>query len=175
MTVTVDDTTYTLPATVDNEGNFSVTLPDDLIDNTDGSGSFDITVSVTDSAGNITTVTDTVDYTVDTSGPTSSTSSVTLDPIGTDGIINASEATQDQTISGTVTGEFNTDDAVTVSVGNNTYSANVDENGDFSVTVPGSVLAANNQVNVTATVSDDAGNTATITNSVPYTVDTDAT
>ncbi|WP_161569727.1 Ig-like domain-containing protein [Veronia nyctiphanis] len=100
---------------------------------------------------------------------------VTLDPVGADGFINADEATQNLTISGTVSGEFNANDAVTVSVGNNTYSANVDGDGNFSVTVPGSVLVDNEQVNVTATVSDDAGNTATITNSVPYTVDTDAT
>ncbi|WP_161569636.1 Ig-like domain-containing protein [Veronia nyctiphanis] len=162
VTVTVGDTTHTLPVNVDSEGNFSVTLPDDLIDSTDGSGSIDVTVSVTDSAGNVATITDTVDYTVDTSGPTSSTSSVTLNPIGTDGVINANESTQNLTVSGTVSGEFNANDAVTVSVGDNTYSANVDDNGNFSVTVPGSVLADNHQVNVTATVSDDAGNTAPI-------------
>ncbi|WP_408057245.1 hypothetical protein [Veronia nyctiphanis] len=62
--------------------------------------------------------------------------------------MNANEAAQDQTVSGTVSGEFNANDAVTVSVGNHTYSANVDEDGYFSVTVPGSVLATNSGVDV---------------------------
>ncbi|WP_408057246.1 Ig-like domain-containing protein [Veronia nyctiphanis] len=91
--------------------------------------------------------------------------------MGADGIINANEAAQNQIVSGSVSGEFNTNDVVTVSVGNNTYSANVEENGNFSVTVPGSVLAAHSAITVTVTATDASGNSGNISTTETYYVE----
>ncbi|MCG8711135.1 Ig-like domain-containing protein, partial [Brenneria sp. 4F2] len=65
-------------------------------------------------------------------------------------------------------------DAVTVRVGNETYQTTVNGDGNWSVNVPGSVLAGNSTVNATVTTADAAGNTTTTNASHDYGVDTTA-
>ncbi|MCO7068765.1 Ig-like domain-containing protein, partial [Vibrio paracholerae] len=62
--------------------------------------------------------------------------------ITADDIINAEEAGQQIPVSGTVTGEFNKGDIVTLTVNNTQYTGEVDADGRFTILVAGSDLAA---------------------------------
>ncbi|WP_155858561.1 Ig-like domain-containing protein, partial [Acinetobacter sp. NRRL B-65365] len=127
----------------------------------------------TDAAGNSSTVTDTQTYTVDTTGPDNSTTTITINPIAGDGIVDSSEAATDQTISGTVTGEYTVGDVVTVNVNGVDITTTVQTGGLWSVTVDGGqlVLDADSTINVSITATDAAGNTGTVTADASYTVD----
>ncbi|MBA5202075.1 Ig-like domain-containing protein, partial [Pectobacterium aroidearum] len=64
-------------------------------------------------------------------------------------------------------------DAVTVKVGTETYQTTVNADGKtWSVNVPGSVLAANDDVSASVTTRDPAGNVTTANTSHAYGVDT---
>ena len=57
--------------------------------------------------------------------------------------MNASESGGTLAVSGTVAGEFNAGDAVTLSVDGPNYTGTVNGAGVFSINVPGAKLAAN--------------------------------
>src|SRR5690606_29780178 len=97
------------------------------------------------------------DYTVDTEV----SASITIDTIAGDDIVNAAESGADVTVSGTVGGDVAEGDTVTVTVGENSYEAQVGAGGTWSVAIAGSVLAANGQVGASVTTTDGAGNSAT--------------
>jgi len=147
IAITVTDSagnSQTFNATVDINGNFSADVPNDMVD-----GSYTVTVSATDDAGNTTSTTDT--GTLDTSAP-----SLTLDAQGT-----ISDATP--TISGTT--DLPTGATVTLTVtdseGNvQNFTALVDGNGNFTADVPTSL--AEGEYTVSATATDENGNSATV-------------
>ncbi|APD89099.1 Ig-like domain repeat protein [Alteromonas mediterranea] len=147
IAITVTDSagnSQTFNATVDINGNFSADVPNDMVD-----GSYTVTVSATDDAGNTTSTTDT--GTLDTSAP-----SLTLDAQGT-----ISDATP--TISGTT--DLPTGATVTLTVtdseGNvQSFTALVDGNGNFTADVPASL--AEGEYTVSATATDENGNSATV-------------
>ncbi|WP_262779360.1 Ig-like domain-containing protein, partial [Acinetobacter courvalinii] len=114
VTLVINGVTYT--ATVDAAtGNWTADVAgSDLL--ADGDKTIDATATFTDAAGNSSTVTDTQVYTVDTTGPDNSTTTITINPIAGDGIVDSGEAATNQTISGTVTGEYTVGDVVTVNV-----------------------------------------------------------
>lgn len=95
------------------------------------------------------------EYSVDTTAPT-----VTLNTISGDNILNAAEAAQDLTLSGTSTAEAG--QTVTVAFNGNTYTAQVQADGSWTLDVPAADLAgiADGNATVTASVSDKAGNPA---------------
>ena len=66
---------------------------------------------------------------------------VTINAVATDDIINAAEAGSVQTISGQVTGAA-AGDTVTVTLGGNTYTATVQANLSWSVSVPAADIQA---------------------------------
>ena len=114
-----------------------------------------------DAAGNSTTATDTEDYSVDTDAPTAS---ITLDPnITPDDVINASEAGSDIAITGTVGGDVQDGDTVTLTVNGNTYTGTV-SGGAFSIAVPGAQLVADadSVIDASVTTEDAAGNSTNI-------------
>ncbi|WP_114403762.1 Ig-like domain-containing protein, partial [Kushneria phyllosphaerae] len=80
----------------------------------------------------------------------------------------------DVSITGRSGGDAAAGDTVTVSVGGQNYSATVGQNGAFSVTVPGSVLASAGANSVSASVShtDAAGNVGSAETTRDYAVDT---
>ncbi len=128
----------------------------------------------TDTAGNSTTVTDSEDYGVDTAAPELT---ITLDAnITDDDVINAAEAKVNIPVSGTVRGEFNEGDTVTLTVNNVKYTGQVDAAGRFTILVAGSDLAADSDKTIDASVTstDTAGNSTTVTDSEDYGVDTAA-
>ncbi|MFM5239961.1 VWA domain-containing protein, partial [Aeromonas veronii] len=66
-------------------------------------------------------------------------------------------------------------DTVTLTIGGNTYTGEVQAGNTFSINVPGSVLAANSNVQASVTATDDNGNSATAETDRGYTVDTPPT
>ncbi|HGG8763790.1 TPA: Ig-like domain-containing protein [Enterobacter cloacae] len=148
--VTLGGKTYT--ATVDANGDWTTTVPAaDLSSLKDGDAS--VQVSVTNVNGNSASAGR--EYSVDTSAPT-----VTLNTISGDNILNAAEAAQDLTLSGTSTAEAG--QTVTVAFNGNTYTAQVQADGSWTLDVPAADLAgiADGNATVTASVSDKAGNPA---------------
>ncbi|MFM5140523.1 retention module-containing protein, partial [Aeromonas rivipollensis] len=155
----------TLTTTVNPDGSFSVDVETPLPD-----GGYDVTASVTDPAGNTGTAAD--DGSVDSTAPALA---ITLDAnITDDDIINAAETDQQIPVSGTVRGEFNEGDTVTLTVNNVKYTGQVDANGRFTILVAGSDLVADGDKTIDASVTstDAAGNSTTATDTEGYEVDT---
>ncbi|WP_418250933.1 Ig-like domain-containing protein [Enterobacter hormaechei] len=148
VTVTFGGKTYT--AKVDADGNWTATVPSaDLAGLKDGDAS--VQVSVTNAHGNSASAGR--EYSVDATAPT-----VTIDTVAGDNVINGSEAAAGVDISGTTTAEVG--QTVTVTLGGNSYTAQVQQGGVWSVNVPGTDLSAlaDNGYTVQASVSDAAGN-----------------
>ncbi len=161
VTITFGGKNYT--ATVDAEGKWTATVPSaDLTGLKDGDAS--VQVSVTNVNGNSASAGR--EYSVDATAP-----SVTINTIATDDILNASEAQSDLAISGTSTAEAG--QTVTVSLNGKDYTTTVSANGSWTLNVPAADLAGltDGSVTVTASVSDKAGNPA----SVDHTLTVDVT
>ncbi|HDR1954709.1 TPA: Ig-like domain-containing protein [Enterobacter hormaechei] len=161
VTISLNGRIYT--TTVDDSGNWTYTVPSaDLGSLKDGDAS--VQVSVTNVNGNSASAGR--EYSVDATAP-----SVTINPIATDDILNASEAQSDLAISGTSTAEAG--QTVTVSLDGKDYTATVSANGNWTLNVPAADLAGltDGSVTVTASVSDKAGNPA----SVDHTLTVDVT
>ncbi|EJY0885125.1 Ig-like domain-containing protein, partial [Vibrio cholerae] len=158
----------TLSATVDKDGNYSVDVTTPLAE-----GSYKADASVTDKAGNTGIATD--NGSVDTTAPVDL--AITLDAsITDDDVINAAEAGLQIPVSGTVTGEFNEGDIVTLTVNSKPFTGPVNADGRFTILVAGRDLAADSDRTIDASVTstDAAGNSATATDSEGYGVDTQA-
>ncbi|MFV1450312.1 Ig-like domain-containing protein [Maribacter sp. HS] len=168
VTLTVDGTDYT--GTVDAAGDYSIDVPGSKLA-ADPDTTVDGNVNTTDTAGNSATATDTQVYSVDTVAPVIT---LNIDDITADNILNATEAAADVTVTGTVSGDFNTGDTVTLTVDGTDYTGTVDAAGDYSIDVPGSKLAADGDTTVdgSVTTTDTAGNSATATDTQVYSVDT---
>ncbi|XTZ40198.1 Ig-like domain-containing protein [Salmonella enterica] len=157
ITVTLNGASYT--ATTDASGNWSVTVPDTAVGAL-GESLYTVTATVTDTVGNSGSASHTVQ--VDSMLP-----GVTISVIAGDDIINAAEVAADQTISGTVTNAA-AGDTVTVTVGGNSYTATVQADLSWSVTVPSADLTAlgNGDLTVSASVTNAQGNSGSGTRDV---------
>ncbi|QWL78547.1 retention module-containing protein [Aeromonas hydrophila] len=171
VTLTVNGNTFTGPVTGD--GRFIILVAgSDLA--ADSDRTIEASVTSTDAAGNSTTATDSEGYEVDLEV---SELAIRLDSdITADDVINAAEAQQDIPVSGTVSGEFNEGDTVTLTVNGKSFSGPVTADGRFTILVAGSDLAADTDRTIEASVTstDAAGNSATATDSEGYGVDTTA-
>ncbi|KFF69443.1 Ig-like domain-containing protein, partial [Pectobacterium brasiliense] len=166
--VTVKVGTETYQTTVNADGKtWSVNVPGSVLAaNNDVSA----TVTTRDTAGNVTTANTTHAYGVDTVAPVAS---IAIDNVTSDNVINAAESGQTISVTGQVGNEVKAGDAVTVTVGTETYQTTVNTDGKtWSVNVPGSVLAANGDISATVTTRDTAGNVTTANTSHTYGVDT---
>jgi hypothetical protein len=169
VTLTINEKTFT--GAVDADGNYSIEVPGaDLAADLDTT--IAASVSSTDPAGNTGTATDTQAYTVDTEAPAPT---ITVDDVTEDNILNATEAGESITITGTTEGAL-PGDTVTLTINEKTFTGAVDGAGNYSIEVPGADLAADLDTTIAASVStiDEAGNTGTATDTQPYTVDTEA-
>ncbi|MCE5964251.1 Ig-like domain-containing protein [Enterobacter roggenkampii] len=156
VTITFAGKTYT--TTVDANGNWTWTVPAaDLSGLKDGDAS--VQVSVTNVNGNAASSAQA--FSVDTTAPT-----VTINTISGDNMLNAAEAAQDLTLSGTSTAEAG--QTVTVTFNGNQYTAQVQADGRWTLDVPAADLSGitDGSAAVTATVSDKAGNPASAGSSV---------
>ncbi|WP_420485040.1 Ig-like domain-containing protein [Enterobacter asburiae] len=156
VTITFAGKTYT--TTVDGNGDWTYTVPAaDLSGLKDGDAS--VQVSVTNVNGNA--ASSAQEFSVDTDAPT-----VTISTISSDNMLNAVEAAQDLTLSGTSTAEAG--QTVTVTFNGNQYTAQVQADGSWTLDVPAADMAGitDGSAAVTATVSDKAGNPASAGSSV---------
>ncbi|EOT8307950.1 Ig-like domain-containing protein [Escherichia coli] len=150
ITVTLNGQNYT--ATTDASGNWSATVPASAVSAL-GEANYTVTASVTDTAGNSNSASHNVQV-------NSALPAVTINAVATDDIINAAEAGNAQTISGQVTGAAQ-GDTVTITLGGNTYTATVQANLSWSVSVPAADIQAlgNGSLTVNASVTNGVGNT----------------
>mmetsp|Transcript_23307 Transcript_23307/g.40435 ORF Transcript_23307/g.40435 Transcript_23307/m.40435 type:complete len:1244 (+) Transcript_23307:230-3961(+) len=160
--VSVTFGTTTREATVAADGTWSVSYLASEIP----SGEYDasVTATATDTAGNTSTATGTVevDTLVNALGITSTSG-------GTDGVINATEAGSGLA----VTGVAEAGSTVVVQLGNATTMATVAADGSWTATFGGDQIPAGTySTDLTATATDPAGNTRSVTQSVE--VDTEA-
>uniref|UniRef100_UPI001F4D4223 Ig-like domain-containing protein n=1 Tax=Rosenbergiella nectarea TaxID=988801 RepID=UPI001F4D4223 len=149
-------------ASVEKDGSWHVTVPASAMSGlTDGRT--EISATVADVSGNSTESSRII--TVDTQPP-----SIAIDTVTADNQLNAREAQQPLVISGSSTAEAG--QKVTVTLGGKAYSATVDKQGHWQVTVPSDDLVALPQGNnaVTAKVSDISGNSSSFSHD--FTVDT---
>ncbi|MDU4092361.1 MAG: Ig-like domain-containing protein, partial [Pantoea sp.] len=156
VTVTLDGNDYS--GTVDANGNWSVTLPAEVLGALP-QGESPLLVTVSDAAGNSSTLDSSV--TVDTTPPT-----LTIDAIAGDNRINAIEAAAPVNVSGSSTAGAGL--PVTVAVNGQTWTTETDANGDWTLDLPAGALAGinNGDYPLTVTVSDAAGNPATSTSTL---------
>ncbi|MDF0376592.1 Ig-like domain-containing protein, partial [Methylophilus sp. YYY-1] len=134
-------------------------------------------VTVTDNAGNTASQSTQLTYTLDLTPPKAE---IALDAnFGGDGIINIEEAkaTSSIPVTGTVGGDAKVGDPVVVTINGKDYPTTVITRADgklgFSVSVAGNELAADSDKTIEAkvTVTDNAGNTASQSTQLTYTLD----
>ncbi|MCQ4055972.1 retention module-containing protein, partial [Aeromonas sp. SG16] len=163
----------TLTAIVNPNGTFTVDVVTPLAE-----GSYNVTASVTDPAGNTGTATD--NGSVDTVAPELD---IDLDPIvvGSDNTVNKAEADDKAsvTLSGTVSGDAKVGDTVTLTLGDGsklTTQVVVLGNGQlgFSTSTTADKLVDGTSVKAEITVTDAAGNSTTKSDSESYSIDTAA-
>nr|5IRB_A Chain A, RTX-adhesin [Marinomonas primoryensis]5IRB_B Chain B, RTX-adhesin [Marinomonas primoryensis] len=164
VSMTINGTLYTTVVLANKTWSVGVSGSDLAQDN-----SFQVSVTGQDSAGNPYAGTTTSTHTVDTSADAGT---VTVNAITSDDVINASEAAGTVAVSGTATGgDIAEGDTVTLEINGETYTTTVDANGEWSVDVAGSDLAADTAFDAVVTSSDAAGNTVDTTGSSTHTVD----
>ncbi|MGL5294985.1 MAG: Ig-like domain-containing protein, partial [Aeromonas sp.] len=168
ITIVVTDSAgnkHDLTTTVKPDGSYSAEVTTPLPE-----GSFNVDASVSDLAGNTSDATGS--GIVDVTAPVNL--SIALDPnITPDDVINAAEVRTDIPVSGTVSGEFNEGDTVTLTVNNKQFTGTVDADGRFTINVAGSDLVADPShiIDASVTSTDAAGNTDTATTTEDYKVD----
>lgn len=126
-----------------------------------GEAIYSISASATDSAGNSGSTTHTVN--VD-----SLLHGVIINTVAGDDIINAAEIAVNQTLSGLVTGTAVAGNTVIVTIGGNQYTATVQPDLSWSVSVPAADLQAlgNGELTISASVTNSANNTGTATHDI---------
>lgn len=157
VTVTLNGQSYTTP--VNAAGDWTLQLPAGLLQIAPD-GSYPLTVSLSDAAGNTATATTDVTVATETLQPTINT------PFG-DGYVNISEAGADQILSGT-TGVAGAGQSVVVNINGVNYNATVDDNGIWSVPVSSATLQGlgNGPQTLLVTATDAQGNTGEISTTV---------
>ncbi|EFC5466479.1 Ig-like domain-containing protein, partial [Escherichia coli] len=128
VTVTLNNVDYT--TVVDGSGNWSLGVPASVVSGL-ADGSYPVSVSVTDKAGN--TGSQSLTVTVNTTAPL-----IGINSIAGDDVINASEKGADLQITGTSDQPAGT--AITVTLNGQNYAATTDASGNWSVTVPASAV-----------------------------------
>ena len=155
-TVTVTMAGVQVAATVAANGNWTVTFPAGSIPG----GEYDtqMVVSATDAAGNTAQLSQ--DVRVDT---VAGDLTLSPDPIEGDDIVNAVEHADGVTIHGTATPGL----TVTVTLGDATQQVVANPDGTWSTDFPGaSIPVGTYDTPITATITDDAGNTKSVSDQV---------
>ncbi|GAM69467.1 probable RTX [Vibrio sp. JCM 19236] len=168
-------------ATVKPDGTWSLTLSTSVHQNIMATDSdYSIQVGTVDTAGNSTPRIST-HLLIDTDAPLPR---ITVNSVTSDDIINKIEAGGDIDITGHVSGDFNTGDTVSLTINGQAisgYTAQVQANGDYLVSVPAKVLLTHNihtsstqghSIEATITTHDGVGNTGSASSGTrPFTYD----
>ena len=155
VTVNFGGKNYT--ATVDAQGNWTVNIPSGDFTNLKD-GPQPITVTATDAVGNSNNISGSAQ--IDKTLPV-----LTINPITGDNVINAAEAHSPIVISGTApVSDSGQSVVVKVVVNGATYTANVNPDGTWNLTLPAGALNGVSDGNIVfnASLTDVAGNTGTI-------------
>ncbi len=157
MTITLNNQVWN--TTVDADGNWSFALPAGALADV-AAGSYTLTVSVSDPAGNLST--ETRDITVATG-----TLAISIDTPFADSYLGQIEAASEQTLTGT-TGLSGAGQIVTVTLGGNDYAATVDAQGNWTVTLSSTVLQAlpEGSNTLVVTVSDATGSSGSLSSAI---------
>ncbi|ADV50090.1 Two component regulator three Y domain-containing protein [Cellulophaga algicola DSM 14237] len=168
-TVSLEINGITTTGPITSSGAFNIIVPGaDLSNDTDTT--VNGSVSTTDTAGNTGTATTTKSYTVDVTLPVVT---ITLANITADNVVNSIEASGVITITGTVSGDFNSGDTISLFINGVTVTGTVNTTGEFNISVSGNNLALDTDTTVDATFSttDIAGNTGSTTAIKSYNVE----
>ncbi|EKN4749579.1 Ig-like domain-containing protein [Yersinia enterocolitica] len=157
VNVVINGQTYSTK--VSNSGSWSVDIPANTL-NLLADGSYPITISIQDSAGNTTTVTENIKLV------TQSVPNPTLTTPFADGYLNATEVTSSQTLSGS-TGVSGAGQQVVVTVGGVVHTLVADSQGNWQLTLQPSELQnlPNGNLVISVTATDSAGNSNSYTGS----------
>ncbi len=165
LTVTgADGAVQYFAATVQPGGTYSADVPSALVE-----GGYTVMAGVTDGAGNSASANDS--GAIDLTPPAAS---IAVDPVTADNIVNAGEAGGTITITGTVGGDVQPGDTVTLTVNGNSYSGAVLAGNTFAIAVAGSDVLADpdRRIDAAVTTTDAAGNSRTATAAHDYAVNT---
>ena len=121
-----------------------------------------------DAFGNVGLSANDIIHTLITDGPEVSLS---IDDVTADNILNIAEASEDVAITGTVSGDFQADDVVTLRLNGASYTSTVTASGDYSIDVTGSELMDHISFTVRIESVDSDGNVISATAQHIYTVD----
>ena len=116
------------------------------------------------------TVSSGLDVQIDTQVSTS----IQVDPITADNVINAQESHSDVNVTGQVGGDAQLGDIVTLTLNQHSYTGTVDSNGQFSIQVAGAELASNSAISASVSTTDKAGNSAQASQVLHYDTDLQA-
>ncbi len=154
LSITLNGETYT--PTVATDGTWSFTA------NTLADGTYDITATVTDTAGNVSTDTTSNELIIDTTAPATPTVN-TLTSNDTTPEITGTTGTGNSLLTG---------ETLSVALNGETYTPTVATDGTWSFTVSNANALTSGTYEVVATFTDAAGNISTDTTSNELTVDT---
>ncbi|NBR90448.1 MAG: hypothetical protein EBS68_11130, partial [Rhodobacteraceae bacterium] len=148
----------TRAATVGADGKWTVNFSSAELPQ--GEGTLNVTAKATDTAGNVTTATSTLDY------DTQTAVGVATQSTGTDAVMNAAERAMGVVLTGTSEAGST---SVVVNVNGKAHPATVAANGSWTVTIPTTDLPqGEGSVPVTVTSTDAAGNTAQASATLGY-------
>ncbi|QMB04965.1 retention module-containing protein [Citrobacter freundii] len=175
VAVQVNGQTFNGVVVTDEHGalRYHVAVPTSALH--EGRNDVQVTVTGVDTAGNTAVAVQNTTVTLDTQAA----DAISIDTVADDNIVNRSESRMPTLISGAVTGDAQPGDPVAVQVNGQTFNGVVvtDEHGAlrYHVAVPTSALhEGRNDVQVTVTGVDTAGNTAVAVQNTTVTLDTQA-
>ena len=175
VAVQVNGQTFNGVVVTDEHGalRYHVAVPTSALH--EGRNDVQVTVTGVDTAGNTAVAVQNTTVTLDTQAA----NAISIDTVADDNIVNRSESRMPTLISGAVTGDAQPGDPVAVQVNGQTFNGVVvtDEHGAlrYNVAVPTSALhEGRNDVQVTVTGVDTAGNTAVAVQNTTVTLDTEA-
>ncbi|MDO6493074.1 Ig-like domain-containing protein [Cellulophaga sp. 2_MG-2023] len=168
VTVTFSDGTNTVTTTATVSANSWTATDADISALTNGP--ITVTADVTDVALNPATDNDPI--ALDNTIPVVT---IVIDNVTTNNLVTASEAANNIPITGTVSGDFNTGDTVTLTINGTNYTGTVDSGGVFSIDVPGSELQEDVDLTIegSVTTTDAAGNSSSASTTKIYNLDND--
>ncbi|WP_270495327.1 Ig-like domain-containing protein [Citrobacter gillenii] len=175
MAVQVNGQTFNGVVVTDEHGalRYNVAVPTSALH--EGRNGVQVTVTGVDTAGNTAVAVQNTTVTLDTQAA----NAISIDTVADDNTVNRSESRMPTLIAGAVTGDAQPGDPVAVQVNGQTFNGVVvtDEHGAlrYNVAVPTSALhEGRNDVQVTVTGVDTAGNTAVAVQNTTVTLDTEA-
>ncbi|MCP4338088.1 MAG: retention module-containing protein, partial [Desulfobulbaceae bacterium] len=163
VTLITNGNTYT--GTVSG-GTFNIEVAGvDLRD--DINGEIEASVTTDRIFGTPVTATDTQSYSVDTTAA----ATITVDNITQDDVINAIEAGETISVTGSTGGDAAHGDTISLTINRINYTGTVTDDGSFSIDVSGADLAADTSFTAILTGTDDAGNPFVATTISTHTID----